>query len=70
MSLESSSLSDNGQVFINSSSGTLQVCKSGRNPTIALSVQAKEYPHRFIRAKDNAFAMALIGTSYPLKCLR
>jgi sugar phosphate isomerase/epimerase len=57
MSQESSSLFSHGRVFINSSFGMLQGSKSGRNLTIALSVQAKEYPHRFIWAKDNAFAL-------------
>ncbi|GEM_PF-793468 len=57
MSLETSRLFNNCRVLINSTSGTLQRSKSGRNLTIAVSVKAEEYPHRFIWAKDNAFAI-------------
>jgi sugar phosphate isomerase/epimerase len=57
MSLESSSLPEYGQVFIDSSPGTLRNTKSGRNLAMAISVQAKEYPHRFVWAKDNSFAL-------------
>lgn len=57
MSLETSRSFNNCRVLVNSTSGTLRGSKSERNLTIALSVQAKEYPHRFIWAEDNAFAL-------------
>jgi len=57
VSLESSPLSNHGRVSLSSRSGTFCSNEPNRTLTIALSIQAKEYPQRFFWAKDNAFAL-------------
>lgn len=57
MPLGSSPFSNIGRLPINFGRETLSTNKLDHNLTIALSVQAKEHPHRFLWAKGNAFAL-------------
>ena len=48
---------DRGRVFLNGHAESLSGRITPHTLTIALSVQAKEYPGRFFWARDNAFAL-------------
>lgn len=50
-------LPDRGRVLLDFTEGNPGQDKAGRVLTIALSVQAKEFPGRFSWAEDNAFAL-------------